>query len=367
MAEAWANHFGHGRVEASSAGSYPFGSIVKETYVVMGEKGITLDGQCSKGLRDVALEDMDVLVIQHQPGLITWQALADLLGDPRLAGRHIIVTLHSVRWLFDARKEDRLQFIAALRNISRVLVHTAADLNLLKGLNLIDNVTLLPHGSMQGAEIRPPRNLPRGSAPLIGCYGFFLPGKGIPLLIESIALLRRQWPAVRLRLVNAEYPVLASSKEIEMCRTLAAKLGIDDAIEWHTEFLPQEGSNRLLSECDLVVLPYYESKESASGAVRVALASGAPVATTPIGLFEELGDAVLKLPNSDVQEFADGLRSLLMDVETRRGLQKAASIWLDEHDWSRIARRLNGILSGLHATAPRKRPVSAAAEKVGKT
>ena len=62
MAEAWANHFGHGRVEASSAGSYPFGSIVKETYVVMGEKGITLDGQCSKGLRDVALEDMDVLV-----------------------------------------------------------------------------------------------------------------------------------------------------------------------------------------------------------------------------------------------------------------------------------------------------------------
>ena len=62
MAEAWANHFGKGRVQASSAGSHPFGSIVKDTYTVMSEKGISLDGQWSKGLRDVAVAEMDVVV-----------------------------------------------------------------------------------------------------------------------------------------------------------------------------------------------------------------------------------------------------------------------------------------------------------------
>ena len=63
MAEAWANHFAKGRVEVHSAGSHPFGSIAKDTYTVMSEKGISLDGQCSKGLRDVAVAEMDVVVV----------------------------------------------------------------------------------------------------------------------------------------------------------------------------------------------------------------------------------------------------------------------------------------------------------------
>ena len=62
MAEAWANHFGKDRVQASSAGSHPFGSIVDGTYTVMSEKGLSLDGQWSKGLRDVAVAAMDVVV-----------------------------------------------------------------------------------------------------------------------------------------------------------------------------------------------------------------------------------------------------------------------------------------------------------------
>ncbi len=62
MGEAWANHFGNGRVEAHSAGTYPFGSIVDDTSSVMSEKGISLEGQWSKGLRSVAVEDMDVVV-----------------------------------------------------------------------------------------------------------------------------------------------------------------------------------------------------------------------------------------------------------------------------------------------------------------
>jgi len=62
MAEAWANHYGKGRARAHSAGSHPYGSIVRDTYAVMAEKGIALDNQCSKGLGDVALEQMDVVV-----------------------------------------------------------------------------------------------------------------------------------------------------------------------------------------------------------------------------------------------------------------------------------------------------------------
>jgi protein-tyrosine-phosphatase len=62
MAEALANHLGQGWVRARSAGSHPLGEITPETYEVMAEKGILLEGQWSKGLRDVPIDEMDIVV-----------------------------------------------------------------------------------------------------------------------------------------------------------------------------------------------------------------------------------------------------------------------------------------------------------------
>jgi len=62
MAEAFANQHGEGRVRAWSAGSAPLGEITPKTYEVMREKGIELEGQWSKSLRDVPLDEMDVVV-----------------------------------------------------------------------------------------------------------------------------------------------------------------------------------------------------------------------------------------------------------------------------------------------------------------
>ncbi len=62
MAEALANHLGKGRVCAWSAGSHPLGLILSETHEVLREKGISLDSHWSKGLKDVSLAEMDVVV-----------------------------------------------------------------------------------------------------------------------------------------------------------------------------------------------------------------------------------------------------------------------------------------------------------------
>jgi arsenate reductase (thioredoxin) len=62
MAEALANRLGDGKVQASSAGTHPLGVISFDTRAVLGEKGITLEGHWSKGLEDVPVSDMDVVV-----------------------------------------------------------------------------------------------------------------------------------------------------------------------------------------------------------------------------------------------------------------------------------------------------------------
>jgi arsenate reductase len=62
MAEGWADYYGKGKVEAYSAGSHAYGMIINDTYAVMKEKGLSLEGQRSKGLRDVPVAEMDVVV-----------------------------------------------------------------------------------------------------------------------------------------------------------------------------------------------------------------------------------------------------------------------------------------------------------------
>jgi len=93
MAEALANHLGKGKVRAFSAGTHPLGEVSPDTRAVLHEKGITLHEHWSKGLRDVPLSEMDVVVemgagvkcrlpADFKGRLIRWH-----IPDPFLLGR----------------------------------------------------------------------------------------------------------------------------------------------------------------------------------------------------------------------------------------------------------------------------------------
>ncbi len=62
MAEALANHQRNGKVRAWSAGSAPLGRIAEGTGAVLAGRGISLEGHYSKGLEDIPLKEMDVIV-----------------------------------------------------------------------------------------------------------------------------------------------------------------------------------------------------------------------------------------------------------------------------------------------------------------
>lgn len=90
MAEGFANKLGEGQVRAWSAGLYPLGWIEVNTRLVMEERGINLDGQASKGVRDVPLDQMDMVVTMgsevlcdlpagHEVRLVCW-AIPDPFG-----------------------------------------------------------------------------------------------------------------------------------------------------------------------------------------------------------------------------------------------------------------------------------------------
>lgn len=62
MAESLARHLAADVIEPSSAGISPFGRIVDTTRRVLLERGVDVDGQYSKGLREVSPESSDLVV-----------------------------------------------------------------------------------------------------------------------------------------------------------------------------------------------------------------------------------------------------------------------------------------------------------------
>ncbi len=295
-------------------------------------------------LHAIARTDAHAVAVQHQPGLISWPGLVRLIEGVAAQGRALTITLHNSRHLTDQPPEHRAPLVAALSRADRIIVHTLADLDRLTGLGMT-NTALFPHGVRTPRPAPAIRALGRADAPVIGCYGFFLPGKGIDTLVAAAVRLRERWPGLQLRLVNATYGAAHSEAEIARARLLAEPLG--DQVQFHTDFLPQGQSLGLLAACDLIVLPYSASKEAFSGALCTVLTTSVPVAVSRIALFDEADGAVIRLDADTAESLADGIDALLRNTGRRRRLQQDAADWMRVRTWPLIARRLIGLLDGL--------------------
>ncbi|HFT6599387.1 TPA: glycosyltransferase [Klebsiella oxytoca] len=294
---------------------------------------------------------LDVLVIQFNYGFFNHRELAAFIRHQHDAGRVVVMAMHST---VDPQKEPEWNFrlaemVDALALCDRLLVHSIADMNRLKGLGLTDNVALFPHGVINYSAPSP-RNNPQ-ALPLIASYGFCLPHKGLMELVESVHRLKQAGKPVRLRLVNAEYPVGESRDLVAELKAASQRLGVTDLVEMHNDFLPDDESLRLLSEADLLIFAYQNTGESASGAVRYGMATQKPVAVTPLAIFDDLDDAVFKFDGCSVDDISQGIDRILHSIRQQdswaSATQKRAEAWREQHDYNAVSRRLVNMCQGL--------------------
>jgi hypothetical protein len=152
-------------------------------------------------------------------------------------------------------------------------------------------------------------------------------------------------------MVNAEYPVPQSAALIEEARTTIFRVVLREHVEMRTDFLADEESFALLSDVDLIVFPYQQTGESSSAAVRYGLATGVPVAVTPLAIFDDVASAVFQLPGQSPDQIASGIRQLLGEVvrdsPVVRDKRESADRWREAHRYSGLGQRLHGMLRGL--------------------
>ncbi len=193
----------------------------------------------------------------------------------------------------NARTENfSLTGVAAVIAVSRSLANYAADQGIPR-----TRIHVVPNGvPVIGPLVN--RRLPAGTWTL-GTVALFRPRKGLEVLLEALAYLRRAGHDVRLRAIG-EFETPEYRQQIE---SQIARLGIASYVEWtgFTNDVPAE-----LARLDLFVLPSLFG-EGLPMVVLEAMAAGVPVVATRVeGVPEAIRDRIdglLAQPN-DVADLA---------------------------------------------------------------
>jgi glycosyltransferase involved in cell wall biosynthesis len=303
----------------------------------------------------IRVANVDAVVIQFNFGFFRLAAFAALIERLTKDGIAVYPCLHSTA---DVDKPDitiRLRdAIPALTRARRVLVHSVNDLNRLKALGLVMNTVLFPHGlpsayEGDGRETR--RDLRLDGKRVISSFGFLLPHKGLRELIEATAELRRTDGRFHLLMLNALYPSAESRDEHEACRKLIDRLGLARHTTLISDFLDEPSILAKLAAADVVVFPYQNTRESASGAVRLGLASLTPVACTPLPIFDDVASVTERLPGCTPREIAAGIENLLSASRRLEDLAFAQRKWAQAQNWYELSTRLDGLIRGEHIDA----------------
>jgi glycosyltransferase involved in cell wall biosynthesis len=326
-----------------------------------------------------ALDGMryDAIVIQHQPTIFELGEQTAIRMAALQLRAPVFLFLHSTQFMLDLPLPTLEQTVPHLRSLEHIIVHSISDVNNLKKIGISENVTLLPHGVLQARPHAITRNDARGvqaqwfasrdSRDLtparrnelagnlasgtfwIASFGFLLPHKRTGELVRLLRRLHLKGQTnVRLVLLCAALDE-RSAAEAKSLAELAEAEQVGDHLTIITEFLNERDAVDALSTTDLITFAYRDTRESASGAVQIALSSGVPVLTTPEPIFNELSGVVHRASGWDVDDLAEAVEPLIDDPAKLAQHAAAQSEWIDRRAWPRIAEQLHNMMRGAYA------------------
>ena len=248
-------------------------------------------------------------------------------------GKICFITLHATKQILNYPRQTQQNWHDTLYEFDRVFVHSIDDLNTLRLLGLTDNVTLVPHGTQNLTHEQSKRKEANDKF-TIGFFGLLFAHKNLPVLLQAFAKFSQNTDA-KLIIIS---PVANADSEAELqrCRKLCEKLNLDEKVEWNTEFLAIEEVNKKLSDCDVIVLPYGQTDEGASGAARIALSACKNVIVTPSRIFSEMKNVTIKTDGFNDWHILEQLEKV-KNSEIDAKIYDERAKWLSENSWSSIA------------------------------
>ena len=282
-------------------------------------------------IAQIAAKGIDTVVIQHQPGLLRLAYLNELLLKLSEMEVKVFITMHNTRdrsVIFPSKRIEKV--VEGLKTCSTVMVHSKADVENLEKLGIAANVAMIPHGiyppPLQSAETLPVNGR------VLGTFGFLLPHKGQIQLVEAFERLPG-WDELLLLCATRE----GSGKMEKKINSLIKEKRLEGRVKLVTDFLDDEVAIATLAKCELLAFPYQNTNESASGAVRMGVASGVPIVVSPIPIFDDIEGAI-KMRGKSVDDIVASIS--MLSEEDLKSSRKSITELRDSLQWSEVARRI---------------------------
>ena len=321
------------------------------------------------------MSDPDVVHVQFNFGFFELGLLSGLI-QRQLERRAVVMTLHRTRDIDIEGELVSLRSIAStLQKVDRLIVHQASDARILDDMGLSANVSVVPMGTARPPEVshaEARKMLGLGSRPVIGTFGFLLPHKGTLDLVRVVDSLRDEFPDICLLALCAHYPDVTSDSYEEQLRAEIGERALSDNVMLISDYLPDEASRMILRGVDAVVLPYRNTGESSSAALRFVLPVERPVIVTDQPIFDDCRESVLTVDPDDPVAMADAVRRVLVDADLQRDLATKAAQGARRFRWSRIVNDHREIYAAARASyrsrqallqRPRTRPAKETSER----
>lgn len=167
-------------------------------------------------------------------------------------------------------------------------------------------------------------------------FGRILEYKGIDILVDSYEILKKRSSNFNLELTIAGEGFI-DNKLLQRIKTLGIRL--------MNYWINDDDLCRLLSETDIIVIPYREASQSGPASIAVAL--GIPVIATKVGgLIEQIHDGIngILIEPNNPEEIVRAIKTILDDPNLLYRFSKGAKSLREGHlSWDNIASKMDEI------------------------
>lgn len=293
------------------------------------------EGNFASTIEAIKTYNPDIVHIQYNSSFYSFGALNLLVKGLKQQEIKVFLTLHSIPDL------DLGMFRDCLDIADRIFVHSKRDFEKLKRFGY-KNTEEYMHGIREYSDedrekLR--QKLDIKQSPIIASHGMVHEKKGLLEIIKSLNLLVRDYPDILFLSINAvNNDNMTSAGVFRQMKNLVEKYNLQKNVLFIPEFIEKQEIIKLLHLADILLLPYDDLGEGASGAVRYSLSARRPVITTNSDIFNDLGGVVYRIDDNTPETIAVAVKTLLDDESLYQYQVALATDFVKRNSWEKQSR-----------------------------
>ena len=293
------------------------------------------------------INQLDAVVVQHEFGLFSGPAGADVLALVRNLTMPVITNFHTV---LEEPNDEQRAVVKELGKLSaRVLIMSRKARDMLTSIyNVPDQkIAFVPHGIHGVPFIDPNFYKDRFGVEgrdVILTFGLLSQNKGIEYMIRAMPRVVEEHPDAVYLVLGATHPhVLRHEGEAyrHQLQQMVRELGMEAHVVFHNRFVSLDELTQYIGAADIYITPYLSREQITSGTLAYAVGAGKAVVSTPYWYAEEvLSDGRgLLVPFRDSDALAAEVVRLLDREALRHSMRIRAYKYAREMVWENVAAR----------------------------